>query len=110
MQFFVDPFHRMFTIDDTSIQYPYAEVERVPPGRANHMNWQVRIAGKLMVGRTVWLLVYAAGIPLATITVWAVVVRPPVQKVHVTYLGLLLRYMAVVSLDLFDTRRLTRSI
>lgn len=26
----IEPFHRMFTLDDIAIQYPYAAVERVP--------------------------------------------------------------------------------
>ena len=29
IQFFVEPFHRMFFLDNLSIQYPHAEVERV---------------------------------------------------------------------------------
>lgn len=30
LQFFVEPFHRMFFINDLRISFPYAEVERVP--------------------------------------------------------------------------------
>ena len=32
-QFFVEPFHRMFSLDSVAIQYPHAEKERVPVGR-----------------------------------------------------------------------------
>jgi diacylglycerol diphosphate phosphatase/phosphatidate phosphatase len=32
IQLFVDPFHRMFSLDNRSIQYPFAVVERVPVG------------------------------------------------------------------------------
>ena len=28
--FFIEPFHRMFYINDLAISYPHAEVERVP--------------------------------------------------------------------------------
>lgn len=31
IQILVEPFHRMFTLDDISIQYPHADPERVPP-------------------------------------------------------------------------------
>ncbi|KAJ9631993.1 hypothetical protein H2203_000394 [Taxawa tesnikishii (nom. ined.)] len=30
MQFLMEPFHRMFSLDDRRIQFPHAEVERVP--------------------------------------------------------------------------------
>lgn len=30
IQFFAEPFHRMFSLDNLAIQYPHAEVERVP--------------------------------------------------------------------------------
>lgn len=30
VQFFVEPFHRMFSLDNLAIQYPHAIVERVP--------------------------------------------------------------------------------
>lgn len=30
LAFFVEPFHRMFVINDLNISYPHAEIERVP--------------------------------------------------------------------------------
>lgn len=30
MLLLVEPFHRMFTLDNIAIQFPHAEVERVP--------------------------------------------------------------------------------
>jgi hypothetical protein len=30
IQFLVNPFHRMFSLDDLRISFPHAEVERVP--------------------------------------------------------------------------------
>jgi diacylglycerol diphosphate phosphatase/phosphatidate phosphatase len=30
IQFFMEPFHRMFILSNTAIQYPHALVERVP--------------------------------------------------------------------------------
>ena len=32
IQFIVEPFHRMFSLDSISIQYPHADVERVSVG------------------------------------------------------------------------------
>jgi len=67
MQFFAEPFHRLFFLDNINIQYPHADHERVP---------------------LPWLFVYAGGVPLATILVWTVISRPPVHKAHVSLLGL----------------------
>lgn len=42
IQFFVEPFHRMFSLNDLRISFPHAEVERVPlstpltPPPSNH--------------------------------------------------------------------------
>lgn len=66
IQFFGEPFHRMFSLDNLSIQYPYAEKERVP---------------------VLWLFIYAGCIPLATLIVWAILFRPPIHKAHVSILG-----------------------
>jgi diacylglycerol diphosphate phosphatase/phosphatidate phosphatase len=30
MVFFAEPFHRMFSLDNLAIQFPHAEIERVP--------------------------------------------------------------------------------
>lgn len=59
----------MFHIDDLRIQYPHADVERVPVGA---------------------LFLYALVIPLGSLAVWSSIFRPPVHKIHVTYLGLLI--------------------
>lgn len=67
MQFFVEPFHRMFFLDNINIQYPHAEHERVP---------------------LTWLLIYAGAIPLAILLAWSIVFRPSIHKTHVTLLGL----------------------
>lgn len=32
IQLFVTPFHRLFSLDNKAIQYPFAVVERVPVG------------------------------------------------------------------------------
>ncbi|WEW58679.1 hypothetical protein PRK78_004147 [Emydomyces testavorans] len=32
IQIFVEPFHRMFSLDNSSIQFPFAFIERVPVG------------------------------------------------------------------------------
>ncbi|KAF2149562.1 PAP2 superfamily protein [Myriangium duriaei CBS 260.36] len=68
MQLFAKPFHRMFYLDDHRIQFPHAEVERVP---------------------VPWLFAYAGGLPLVIIAAWLLVSRAHVQKAHITLLGLL---------------------
>lgn len=64
----VTPFHRLFLLSDPLIQYPHAAIERVPP---------------------IHLLLYGLLLPLAFITAWALLLRPDVNKVRATYLGLL---------------------
>jgi len=67
IQFFMEPFHRMFSLDNLAIQYPHAVVERVSP---------------------LWLFLYAGVLPLAILVLWTVLFRPDVHKAHVTILGL----------------------
>lgn len=38
------------------------------------------------------LIVYGMAIPLFILALWAAALRPKVHKVHVTFLGLLIRY------------------
>ncbi|KAF2795790.1 PAP2-domain-containing protein [Melanomma pulvis-pyrius CBS 109.77] len=66
IQFFAEPFHRMFSLDNLAIQYPHAEVERVS---------------------VLWLFIYAGGIPLGVLIAWAIVFQPGAHKSHVTILG-----------------------
>jgi len=68
-QKFLEPFHRMFSLDNIAIQYPHAEVERVS---------------------STMLMVYSAAVPLSIMSVWAGLFRPGLHKVHVTILGLLI--------------------
>ena len=37
IQLIVEPFHRMFSLDNISIQYPHADVERVSVGMLSPM-------------------------------------------------------------------------
>lgn len=69
MGVFVEPFHRMFSLDDRSKSYPHALVERVPP---------------------LWLFVYGGGIPLVVILIWSLVARSGLHQAHVSILGLLI--------------------
>lgn len=66
-QVFAEPFHRMFTLDDHTKQYPHAAVQRVS---------------------TLELILYAGIGPLVIILLWAIVFRPGFHKAHVTLLGL----------------------
>jgi diacylglycerol diphosphate phosphatase / phosphatidate phosphatase len=67
MSLFIEPFHRMFSLDDRSKAYPHALVQRVS---------------------ALWMFVYGGGVPLAVILVWAVVARPGFHQAHVSILGL----------------------
>ncbi|RWA13139.1 hypothetical protein EKO27_g1936 [Xylaria grammica] len=65
--FLVEPFHRMFYINNLNIAFPHAEVERVP----------------------VWLnIVYAACVPLVLVIVYNSITRASFHKHHNTVLGL----------------------
>jgi len=66
MQFFAEPFHRMFFLDNLAIGYPHAEMERVPVS---------------------WLFIYAGAVPLGILIAWSLVARPGTHKAHVTILG-----------------------
>ncbi|KAF2463706.1 PAP2-domain-containing protein [Lindgomyces ingoldianus] len=66
LQFFAEPFHRMFSLDNLAIQYPHAAVERVP---------------------VPWLFIYAGGVPLCILVAWALIFQPGTHKSHVTILG-----------------------
>ncbi|PGH27706.1 hypothetical protein AJ80_00493 [Polytolypa hystricis UAMH7299] len=68
IQLFVHPFHRMFSLDNVAIQFPFAVVERVPV-------W--------------WSIIYAGLVPLVVIIIWATLIRADRHVAHVTILGLL---------------------
>ncbi|EFW21633.1 hypothetical protein D8B26_001795 [Coccidioides posadasii str. Silveira] len=68
IQIFVEPFHRMFSLENGSIQFPFAVVERVP---------------------VVWAVIYAGILPLMIIGIWAAVTRSGSHFTHVTILGFL---------------------
>ncbi|KAF2198196.1 acid phosphatase/Vanadium-dependent haloperoxidase [Delitschia confertaspora ATCC 74209] len=66
IQFFAEPFHRMFSLDNLAIQYPHAKIERVSVS---------------------WLFIYAGAVPLGVLVAWALVLRPGTHKAHVSILG-----------------------
>jgi len=66
---FVEPFHRMFFINNINIMYPHALVERVP----------VR-----------WNVLYAVGVPFVCLLGWLSISRAHLHKFHVSILGLLI--------------------
>ncbi|KAJ6100273.1 hypothetical protein N7467_001808 [Penicillium canescens] len=68
----VEPFHRMFSLDNRAIQYPFAVHERVP---------------------VLWSVIFAGVIPFLIILTWSAMCRPGVQKTQVTVLGLLVALM-----------------
>ncbi|KAH6843348.1 phosphatidic acid phosphatase type 2/haloperoxidase [Chaetomium sp. MPI-CAGE-AT-0009] len=67
IQFFVEPFHRMFSLNDLRISFPHAEVERVP---------------------LLHSFIYSLFIPLGLVTLTNLFTRAPRHKHHVTVLGL----------------------
>ncbi|KAK4156548.1 phosphatidic acid phosphatase type 2/haloperoxidase [Chaetomidium leptoderma] len=69
IQFFVEPFHRMFSLHDLRISFPHAEVERVPLSHA---------------------FIYALFIPLFLLTATNLATHATRHKHHVTLLGLVI--------------------
>ncbi|TLD32369.1 pap2 domain protein [Venturia nashicola] len=67
IQIFIEPFHRMFTLNNVAIQYPHALVERVP---------------------IFWLFVYSIGVPLVSILLFILLTKRDGHKMNVTILGL----------------------
>ena len=76
----------MFSLDNLAIQFPHAEVERVPVSEVSHppfttlFHWLTADAG--------YLFLYAGGIPLLLMVIWAAIFQPGTHKAHVTILGL----------------------
>ncbi|KAH8882236.1 PAP2-domain-containing protein [Thozetella sp. PMI_491] len=69
IQFFIEPFHRMFTLSDLRIAFPHAEHERVPLALD---------------------FVYAVFIPLGVLLLYNVVSGASPHKHHVTILGMVI--------------------
>ncbi|KAH8792370.1 phosphatidic acid phosphatase type 2/haloperoxidase [Hyaloscypha sp. PMI_1271] len=69
IQFFVEPFHRMFFINNINILYPHALQERVP---------------------VLWNIFYAGVVPFICLVIWLAIARANIHKFHVTILGLLI--------------------
>ncbi|KAL2161844.1 hypothetical protein VTH06DRAFT_7628 [Thermothelomyces fergusii] len=67
IQFFVEPFHRMFSLNDLRISFPHAEVERVP---------------------LLHDFLYALFLPLGILVLANLATGAPRHKHHVTVLGL----------------------
>lgn len=67
IEIFVTPFHRLFSLSDLAISFPYAETERVS---------------------VTLLFVYAGAAPLALLIAYLLLSRAPSHKTHVTLLGL----------------------
>ncbi|KAF1808031.1 acid phosphatase/Vanadium-dependent haloperoxidase [Eremomyces bilateralis CBS 781.70] len=64
--FLVEPFHRLFSLEDVAIQFPHATKERVP---------------------VPWLFVYAGAVPLLLIIAILLAFDRNKHKAHVTLLG-----------------------
>lgn len=62
----------MFSLDNKSIQFPFAVHERVP---------------------LLWSIIFSGVIPFLIILAWSAMMRPGVQKTQVTVLGLLVSLM-----------------
>ncbi|CZR59918.1 related to diacylglycerol pyrophosphate phosphatase [Phialocephala subalpina] len=83
--FLVEPFHRMFFINNINLQYPHALVERVP---------------------VPWNIAYAGGIPFIVLIIWLLVTKASLHKFHVTLLGFLIS----IFLTLFITDVIKNSV
>jgi diacylglycerol diphosphate phosphatase/phosphatidate phosphatase len=71
----MEPFHRLFSLRDPNIQYPYALVERVS---------------------VTWNIIYAGVIPLVILILWLAVSRVGVHQFHVTILGFFISYVYII--------------
>ncbi|OCT53548.1 Diacylglycerol pyrophosphate phosphatase 1 [Cladophialophora carrionii] len=76
-EYFLEPVHQMFRLDDRARQYPHALVERVS---------------------SLENILFAGVGPLVLLIVWALVFRPGVHKAHVTILGLFISLLLTVLL------------
>ena len=88
----IEPFHRMFSLDNTAIQYPHATVERVPVSMVCWLHSKlspVVFVVWLIHDKSAYNMLYSAVIPLLILFLWAAVFQPGVHKAHVTILGLL---------------------
>jgi diacylglycerol diphosphate phosphatase/phosphatidate phosphatase len=87
IQFLAEPFHRMFFLDNLSISYPHAEIERVS---VSTCQFSACYSHQLICKSNTtpaWLFIYAGAVPLGTLTLWALLLRPGTHKAHVTILG-----------------------
>ncbi|DAA79216.1 TPA_exp: hypothetical protein A8136_3001 [Trichophyton benhamiae CBS 112371] len=75
LQLLVHPFYQLFSLDNSSIQYPFAVVERVP---------------------VLWCIIYSGIFPLLAIGIWCVLFRPGSHFVHVTLLGLIASLLVTI--------------
>lgn len=75
----------MFSLDNLSIQYPHAAVERVPVCTLAPAPYQKTFSDNCDL---VWNIVYAVLVPLGVIVLWAIIIQPGAHRVHVTILGL----------------------
>ncbi|POS87568.1 hypothetical protein EPUL_001646, partial [Erysiphe pulchra] len=73
--FFVEPFHRMFYINNLNLQYPHALVERVS------VNWNI---------------FYAGFVPLLILIIWLLAYKSSKHKSNVTILGFLISHALTV--------------
>ncbi len=82
---FVEPFHRLFTLDNINLSYPYALVERVTTCKTVLVSlvfrWLTSIA---------WNIIYSGVIPFLILSLWLAVARSSAHKVQVTLLGFLI--------------------
>jgi len=84
MLLLVEPFHRMFAINDINIAFPHAEVERVPV--CKHSPCPVLTCPRL-TRSAVMNFVYALFIPLGIMIIWNLIFRSSAKKHEVTYLS-----------------------
>lgn len=78
--FFMEPFHRMFYINNLNIQYPHALVERVS---------------------VVWNIFYAGFVPLLILIIWLLAYKSSNHKFNVTILGFIISIALTVFISDF---------
>ncbi|KAL8666912.1 MAG: hypothetical protein Q9202_001152 [Teloschistes flavicans] len=75
-----EPFHRMFSLDDRALQYPHAEVERVPVS----LTILVTLNSCSLAVEIEYNILYSAIIPLLVILLTTIIIAPspPNDRLH----------------------------
>jgi diacylglycerol diphosphate phosphatase/phosphatidate phosphatase len=84
----------MFSLDSRAIQYPHAEIERVPVRTSQHtLHIHLRSITDKTDNRTAQLFVYSLFFPIGMILILTLLIDPSRHKAHVALLGLIISFV-----------------